>query len=48
MSLTRPLDIACLLRSNTSLKGKGLKKGKLDLYILNTKAGEVYEFIAKR
>ena len=39
---------ACLLRSNTPLKGKGLKKGKLDLYILNTRAGEVYEFIAKR
>ena len=35
----------CLLRSNTHLKGKGLKKGKSGLYTLNTKAGGVYEFI---
>ena len=38
----------CLLRSNTPLKGKGLKIGKSDLYILTTKAGGVYEFITKR
>ena len=38
----------CLLRSNTPLKGKGLKKSKSDLYILITKAGGVYEFITKR
>ena len=35
----------CLLRSNTPLKGKGLKKDKKGLYVLNTKAGGVYEFI---
>ena len=34
----------CLLRSNTPLKGKGLKKDKKGLYTLNTKAGGVYEF----
>ena len=33
----------CLLRSNTHLKGKGLKKGKQGLYTLSTKAGGIYE-----
>ena len=34
---------SCLLRSNTPIKGKGLKKDKQGLYILNTKAGGIYE-----
>ena len=33
----------CLLRSNTPLKGKGLKKDKKGLYVLNTKTGGIYE-----
>lgn len=37
----------CLLRSNTPIKGKGLKKGKQNLYTLNTKAGGVYELKVK-
>ena len=36
----------CKLRSNTPLKGKGLKKDKQGLYTLNTKAGGVYECTA--
>jgi alpha-L-fucosidase 2 len=38
----------CLLRSNTPLKGKGLKRGKQNLYTLNTKAGGVYELKVKK
>ena len=33
----------CKLRSNTPLKGKGMKTDKAGLYILKTKAGGVYE-----
>ena len=38
----------CLLRSNTPMKGKGLKKGKQGLYTLNTKAGGIYDLTATR
>ena len=38
----------CLLRSNTPMKGKGLKRGKQGLYTLNTKAGGVYELKVKK
>ena len=37
----------CLLRSNTPIKGKGLKKGKQGLYTLSTKAGGTYELRVK-
>ena len=37
----------CLLRSNTPLKGKGLKKGKTGLYTLNTKPGGTYDLRIK-
>jgi len=39
----------CLLRSNTPLKGKGLKKTKeANLYTLSTKAGVAYEVKVKK
>ena len=37
----------CQFRSNTPLKGKGLKKDKKGLYILSTKAGGTYELRIK-
>jgi alpha-L-fucosidase 2 len=38
----------CKLRSNTPLKGKGLKKTKeANTYTLSTKAGNVYELSLK-
>ena len=38
----------CKLRSNTPLKGKGMKTDKAGLYILKTKAGGVYELVTDK
>ena len=38
----------CKLRSNTPLKGKGMKTDKTGLYTLKSKAGGVYELVTDK